>query len=261
MRAAALAMALAAALAPLPTRSAHPLSTVDAGTVGQGARELELSVRLHRQGGSPGETSAREAAEVAATLTLGLRDDLDLAVAAASTWSRVRQDGRTVSADGGPEDLRLELGWRFLEANGIALAVRPGLTLPSGEASRGRGTGRVGASVVLAATVTSGALALDLDAGYAHRDFSRGEDREANRAGLWRFSLAARARVLPRLQVVAEVAAGSAPERANRAWPATALAGVVASLSEGVDLDLGVETGVAGAGGDPAALFGVTWRW
>ena len=184
MRAIAFAMALAAALAPLPTRSAHPLSTVDAGTVGQGARELELSVRLHREGGSSGESSAREEkAEVAATLTLGLRDDLDLAVAAASTWSRVRQDGRTVSANVGPEDLRLELGWRFLEANGIALAVRPGLTLPSGEASRGRGTGRVGGSVVLAATVTTGALAFDLDAGYAHRDFSRGEDRDANRAG------------------------------------------------------------------------------
>jgi hypothetical protein len=156
---------LAAALAtPAGALAAHPLVSDDAGTLGRGAAQLELAAEVGRdRRASPDGAEREDARQTAATLTLGVRTDLDVVLGVASTWSRVRVNGAVVSSESGVADLAVQAKWRVLEVGGSSLAAKPRLTIPH----HGRGAGRGSYSVALIASQVLGPVALDLNGGYA----------------------------------------------------------------------------------------------
>jgi hypothetical protein len=259
----ATALALASLAAPAPGRAAHPLENDDTGTLGAGRAQVELTTEAGQDRNRSVGTAAlghRGAAE--ATVTLGLRHDADLVVTLPTLW---RHEGPAAGAPAawvdGLGDIAIALKWRVLELAALSLAVKPGLTLPSGDVSHGLGTGRVCAGATLITSLQLDRLAFHLEAGLDHLEFARPADRRASRADLWHASLAAAAEVRPGLQLVANLGLAANEEAAQRTPPAFALCGVIWAMAQDVEMDLGLKVGLSEPETDLALLAGLTARF
>jgi len=247
---------------PAGARAAHPLVSDDAGTLGRGAAQLELAAEVGRDRRvSPDGAEREDAGQTAATLTLGVTTDLDVVLGVASTWSRVRVNGAVVSSESGAADLALQAKWRVLEVGGFSLAAKPGVTLPTGDPHRGLGAGRVSYSVALIASQVLGPVTFDLNGAYTRSELALAAARAESRPDLWHGSLAIRARVLPSVQLVGNVGAGTSPRRSTVTWSAFALGGVTCAVTDRLTLDVGVKAGLTAPDVDLVALGGVAWRF
>lgn len=242
--------------------AAHPLITDDTGTQGQGKFQLEVNGEYgHDRENLDGVETIENSAGLESVLSAGLTDTIDLVVAVPWAWSRVKEDGAVVSDDNGLSDVGLELKWRFLEYKGFSLAVKPGLTFPSGNENRGLGNGKLSYGASMIATQELDPVTLHLNLSYTHNEFKLDLDKESNRRDIWHASLAATFQVLEDLQLVANVGMESNGDRGSHTWPAFVLGGAIYSLTENLDIDLGVKGGLNKQEPDLAFLAGVAWRF
>jgi hypothetical protein len=258
-----LALAVAALSAPAVARGAHPLVTDDAGTLGRrGARQLELTSELSRvRTRAAGARVREDSGEGAVTVGVGLLERLDVAIGFATTWSQVTIDGERAEHVLGLGDVGLELKWQAFAAGGFALALKPGVTVPTGDAAKGLGTGRACYGLTAITSQELGPVALHANVGYHHDEYARADDRAASRANLWRLSAAATGEIASGLRLVGDVGAETNPDRASTTWPAYALGGFIYSPREDLDLDAGVKVGLTAPEPDLAGRMGVTWRF
>ncbi len=124
----------------------HPFITDDAGTQGKGNWQLELLAQrdhhVHAAGDGPVQLRGRSTL-FNPVLTYGLRDNLDVALGLNHLRHRDSENGvAATDSASGAADSTLELKWRFYDENGFSLALKPGLSLPTGDENRGLGTGR-----------------------------------------------------------------------------------------------------------------------
>jgi hypothetical protein len=256
-------LALATALTlPALAQAAHPLVTDDTGTQGKGRSQLEVTGELARdREHAAGVDVLERAGELAATLSIGVHDAVDLVVAAPQAWSRVRENGALVADASGMGDLSVELKARVLERGGFSVAVKPALALPTGSPMAGLGNGRLSYGATVIASQALGRFALHANAAWAHADYELEADRAANHRDVFHGSLAATAAVLPRVVLAANVGVETNPDRASDTALAFAVAGAVWSVTDAVDVDLGVRAGLSAPEADLAALGGVAFRF
>ena len=257
-----LAWLAALLLAPCSAMGAHPLITDDTGTQGRLRYQVEVNGAVGRDTArAAGVERQEDLAETCFAFTIGLLDGLDAVVGVPWAWSSVRAGGALESSGNGVGDVRLELKWRFLERAGFSLAVKPGLTLPTGDEGRGFGNGRVSYALTLIATQELGPVTLHVNGGYSRSEYARAEDRAANRSDVWCASAAATVGVVKGLRLAANLGVESSGDRASATWPAFALAGIIWSVAPNLDLDAGVKAGLTGPETDLTGLFGMAWRF
>jgi hypothetical protein len=239
--------------------AAHPLVGDDTGTHGLGKYQLEVNGEAgfdrQKQGGVETKTASQQ---VATIVSAGLDETVDLVVGIPWQWTRVKQDGSLVAQDNGAGDASLEVKWRFYEQPGFSLAVKPGLLLPTGDAARGFGTGRIGGSIFLIATRELAPVTLHLNAGYVRNEFRRDEDRQANRNDIMRASLSTLTEVVKNLQLAAEIGLESNSDRTSRTWPAFILGGLIYSVRDNIELDFGIKHGLNEPATDLSLLAGLS---
>ena len=232
--------------------AAHPLITDDAGTQGKGKFQLEVNGEYSRNN----EDGATENAAGAATLlSYGLADDRDVVLGVPYQHIRTNDSG-TATVEGGVSDVSLELKWRFYQEDGLAFALKPGITLPTGDDEKGMGAGKVAYSLFFIATRELNPWAFSLNLGYR-----RNENTADERVDIWHASLASEAEVVKNLKAVANIGIESSPDRTSSAPPAFILGGVIYALSENVDVDFGVKSGLHTSEVDYAILAGTTLRF
>ena len=212
--------------------------------------ELASEVGSHRQWQGSAELK-ESTGEVAAVLSLGLLESVDLVLGAPFAWSRASQGGAVVSDEKGFGEATVELKWRFFEHEGFSLAVKPGLTF-GGDVSFG---------AAFIATQVVGPFSFHANGAYTRNEFKLRADREANRSDIWHGSIAAAAEVLNGLQAVANVGVETNSDRGSGTWPAFALGGVIYALTEKLDVDLGVKAGLNSAEPELTAMAGMAWRF
>lgn len=242
--------------------AAHPLITDDAGTQGMGKYSLEINAALSRDKENLGGVSTREdGAEAAASLSAGIGDSVDIVVASPWVWSRVREDGAVTSEENGIGDLSLQLKWRFFDREGLSLAVKPVITLPTGDENRGLGNGKTSYGIGLILTRQFEPFALHVNGAYTRNEFRLDADKKINRSDIWNASVAAAGQVSKSLQLVADLGVESNGYRGSHTSPAYILGGAIYSLREDLDLDFGVKRGLNGPEADMTWLAGVTLRF
>jgi hypothetical protein len=259
--AAAARLVLAVAL-PCAALAAHPLVTDDTATQGAGRVQLELdglAARAHEAHGGP--AAVEESTEGALIATLGLHDAVDVAVALPLAATRMTVGGARQGATAGLGDLGLELKWRVVEAGGFSLAVKPGLTLPTGDPARGLGTGQPCGALLLAATQQAGSLTLHLNVGYGLDHYALAEERLEHVRDIWLVSLAAQRDLWPGLTLVGDLGVTSGDERASRVPGVFGLGGLILAVDPGMDLDVGLKAGWKGGDRTLALLAGLAARF
>ncbi len=242
--------------------AAHPLITDDTGTQGKGNFQLEMNGEVSRDREVFEGVEAREkGAELAAAFSVGLLDNIDLVIGAPWVWNRLKEDGVLTGDENGIGDLSLELKWRFFQHKGFSLALKPALTLPSGNENRGLGNGRASYGMTMIASQEFEPFTFHANASYTQNKFKLDADKDSNRRDIWHTSVAATCEVVKDLQLVANVGMESNGDRGSGTWPAFIVGGAIYSVTENLDLDLGIKGGLNSPEADISYLAGLAYRF
>jgi len=233
--------------------AAHPLITDDAGTQGTGKSQIEINYEFDNEDTDGVEESLHD---ISTVISYGIIDTLDLVVALPYQSITTKEEG-VKSAEAGISDMTFELKWRFFEREGLSLALKPGLSISTGDDERGLGAGKMGGSFHFIATQEIEPWAFHFDAGYGRNDTTVEEEE----TDIWHVSLAAEIQACKWLKVVANVGAERNPDPEDDTPAAFILGGFIFPLTENLDLDIGVKTGLTEPESDYALLAGVTIRF
>jgi hypothetical protein len=232
--------------------AAHPLITDDAGTQGKGKFQLELGGEHSRsnEDGVKGNTT-----QITPVLTYGIVDNIDVVLGIPYQSYRMKDADDRFSGDGF-SDASLDLKWRFFEKDGWGFALKPGITLPTGDADKGLGTGRVTYHFFFITTKEIKPWAFHANLGYM-----RNENSAQERKNLWHASLAAEVEVVKDLRAVANIGIQRNPDMDDTQHPAFILGGLIYSISEHLDIDVGIKGGLNRAEDDITYLAGLTFKF
>lgn len=222
---------------PLAVFAAHPLITEDTGTQGEGGWQLEITADQMRDGES-------RATQSAAVLSYGFVEKADVQV------------GLPYSRHQGKRDLSIDLKWRFHENGPLSLALKPGITLPTGAEERGLGAGRSTWQSLLILSYEPGALSFHTHAGYQRKRNTLGE-----RTSLTHISGAIMYQALDGLKLIIDLSRSTNPDPAAHGSHYYSVLGAIYSIRKDLDLDAGVKHGRGEGATDRAFLFGTTLRW
>jgi hypothetical protein len=227
--------------------AAHPLITEDTGTQGKGRWQLEVNTEQSREAS---EGTTVRAYQPAATLSYGAADNVDLQITGA--YLRQKSDGLVVS---GKLDTALDLKWRFLERGPLSLALKPGITLPTGRDDQGFGTGYAnwGSLLILSYELEQWAF-------HSHVGYQRNRNTLGARSSLKHISAALWFKPAEKLTLAMDLSRDTDPDAASNEAIRQAVAGIIYSVTPDFDLDAGYRRG-SSAATDRAVLFGATLRW
>ena len=150
-------------------------------------------------------------------------------------------------------DATLQVKWKFFEKNGLSFALKPGIDFPTGNDDRGLGTGKIGGSLFLIASREMGPWAFHDNLGYM-----RNENNCDDRKDIWHASFAATWEVIKDLKLVANVGIERDRDDEANEDPAFIIGGIIYSVNEHFDVDLGVKGGLTRSETNISALAGVT---
>ena len=247
--------------------AAHPLITDDTGTQGKGKFQLEVNSEFsyekeqqYSADEDKWETKKETGGELATILSYGIIDNLDVVLGFPYQWKKTRIDG-VVTTDpteqgDGISDLSLEAKWRFYEADGLSFAVKPGLTLPTGDDEKGLGSGKAAYHLFFITTKEIKPWAFHLNLGY-----NRNENKIDERRDIWHASLASTVEVIKDIKLVANIGAERNPDKSSNTHPAFIIGGLIYSISENFDIDFGIKGGLNKPETDYSVLAGITWRF
>ncbi|WP_459939673.1 transporter [Desulfonatronum parangueonense] len=227
--------------------ASHPLITDDAGTYGKGVANVEfnLEYELDKSGGA-----TMRMTELATTFSYGFTDVVDVEFTIPYQYLSVK-DTEGTTRDDGPSDFVLEVKWRLFEEEGLAFAVKPRVTLPTGDENRGLGSGRATYSMFLIGTKEIEPLSFHANLGYL-----RNENKIDERTDLWHASFAAEFQILDQLALVANIGMDRNPDHGSNMPPAFLLGGLIYNLTERRVMSFGVKLGLNEAAPNYAVLTG-----
>lgn len=248
--------------------AAHPLITDDTGTQGAGKFQLEINSeavydkeREFNEDAGTDITTTETGREVAAAVSYGILDNLDVVLGLPYQWNKIKEDGEIISDEDGISDMSLEVKWRFYEEDGLGLAIKPGLSLPTGDEDNGLGNGRVSYGLTFITTKEAGPWAFHLNLAVAHNEYKLQDDKDANRKDIWHASLASEVEAAKDLKLVANIGMEKNPDKESNIDPAFVLGGVIYSVTENLDIDFGVKFGLNKPETDRTLLAGMAIRF
>lgn len=241
----------------VPCNAAHPLITDDTGTQGRGRGQLEINFEFDFDKESEeGITVKEKVTEIGGIISIGMADNADIVLGVPYQWIRLEEDGMEVSRENGLSDMSFELKWRFFEKEGIGLAVKPGITFPTGDDKKGLGTGKATYSLYFISTMETGPWTFHTNLGYIGN-----ENRVDERTHLWHASFATEFQVINDLKLVANIGIERNPDEASETDPTFILGGIIYSILENLDIDLGVKGALNHSEVDYAVMAGIALRF
>jgi hypothetical protein len=242
---------------PLSAWASHPLITDDSGTQRAGKSQLEINGQHDFDKQTIAGVQVKKSVnELAAVLSYGIADDVDLVVGMPYRWNRTRENGVTAFSGSGIGDVAFEAKWRFYEKSALSLALKPGISLPTGDEKKGFGPGKTGYSLFFIASQEVKPWAFHANFGYMRNGNELEEEKN-----LWHLSAAGTYVITGNLTAVANVGMERNPDTTAHQEPAFLLGGIIYSVNENVDLDAGVKFGMNHAETDRSFLAGVAFRF
>lgn len=232
-----------------PAIAGHPLITEDTGT--QGHRKWQIELTLDRSRSS----AIRERSDSsAAVLSYGAGKSTDVILTV--PYERTRTEGEIHELTDGLGDIEIAAKSRFFEFGQTSLAVRPGISFPTGDDRDGLGSGRIVPSVFVVLSHEPAAWGFHLHLGY-----TANHNVHSERRNLYHASIAVTYRSSPTWMWVADISAETNPDSSADKDLRSAVLGAIWSVRPDLDIDAGYRKGLSGATHDGAWLFGLTYRF
>jgi hypothetical protein len=238
--------------------AAHPLITDDALTVGEGKAQLEVTGEY---GYDENEGVTVRAIDIEATVTYGLLNNLDIVCGIPMHHIKTKIDATPFDSGGkttedGLGDISLEAKWKFFEGRPLSFALKPCLTVPTGDHEKGMGAGKVTYGAYFISTGEFNPWAVHFNLGYTENRSKLDE-----RKGIWHASIAGEFAMDERLKLVANIGSEKNTDKASSINPAFALGGLIYTVQKNLDVDCGVKIGLNTPETDIATLAGITWHF
>lgn len=244
-------------LLPFAAHSARPLISDDTGTLGKGTYQIEMGFDVSDQRQDYDDVVTKEKkTSINTTFSYGILDNLDIILGVPYEKKKVDEDDVTTYDEKGFTDLTLEAKWRFFEKGGFSFALRPGLSLPTGNDGKGLGNGRMTGWMIFIATKELEPFAFHLNVGYR-----RNENKSDERKDIWGADLAGEVRVHKSLKLVSNVGIVTNRDRHSATDPSFVLGGLVYTVRENFDIDLGYKRGLNKAEAENTYIAGFTWKF
>ena len=248
--------------------AAHPFITDDAGTQGAGNWQLELMAQRDDHGHAAADGPVQLRGRLTLfnpVLTYGLRDNLDIALGLNYLRHRDSDIGFATDSANGMADSSLELKWRFYDENGFTMALKPGVSLPTGDEIKGLGSGKSSWGVNFIGGYEAKPWSFMGNVAYFRTRFKLPQDVADNRSNLWRISAGAAYSMSEQLRFTGELGVRTNEARNDPFLPGRnaqfAMLGAIYSPTEKIDLDIGLRKGLNQAEADTVLLIGATFRW
>ena len=243
-------LAVAALAVLLPQNAvwaAHPFLTEDPGTQGKGRSELELGFAA-----ATGDPSINGRGTLfAPQVSFGVADNVDLIVQ--GFWQT--QTPANAGTVRGVNNTVLDIKWQIADNGSLAWGVRGGLELPTGDEAKGLGGGQVSAHILGIAGWKNDAVQVLLNAGYARLR------QPGVRPNFGFFSVAVTGTDVGAVRTFIEAATFSNTDPALSRWPAVARTGVIYSVNDTLDVDVGFQARLNPSATRAVWLAGATLRW
>lgn len=233
--------------------AAHPLITEDTGTQGRGNFQIELTTEhAYEEEDGARETTVR----TNAVLSYGFLENADvlLTLPHRRVTSEAADGSRTVNE--GTADVGLDVKWRFYENGNVSFALKPGLTLPTGDETKNLGTGRSTRSLYLVTSYDAAPWEAHLHLGHIWNRNALGQ-HESQR----HISVAAGRKLGGNLKLVADYGTDTPTSQASSLNTEFFILGAVWSVRKGLDLDFGAKWGLTPPETDFTWLAGVAFRF
>lgn len=232
--------------------AAHPLVTDDTGTQGQGNFQLEATVEYGHDKDARLTTRTTEAAT---TLSYGILESWDIVFGVPYQFIQTKGENSTSKVDG-ISDVSMKIKWRFYNLDGLSFALKPGMTFPTGNHSKGLGGGQFSYDLFFIATLEIKPWAFYYNVGYF-----RYANKLDERRNLWFASIASTVKVAEGLNLAVNIGAERNSDRKANIDPAFILGGLIYSLSKNLDIDIGVKKAITSPEIDYSILSGVTLKF
>lgn len=232
--------------------AAIPFITEDTGTQGKGKFQIEL---IGEYGSDSEHIITAKTTDLSATLTYGAIDPVDIILSIPYQAWRTDGSGSTAKGDG-IGDIAIEAKWRFIEQEGLSLALKPGFTVPTGDEQKDLGAGRATYHLYFIATEEISPWSINVNLGYI-----RNENATDERKDIWHASIDALYDLTKELKLGLDIGVGRNPDSSSKTPPAYILGGLIWALRENLDIGLGLKGGFTKPETDISVRGGITWRF
>lgn len=222
----------------------HPMFTEDTQVLGKDRMQVELH-------GLRAKDGAARRDEGSVTLSRGVHDKADLQLDV--PYLRQRADDASVSGIG---DTTVSAKWRVYEAGAFSALVRPDVIAPTGDDSKGLGTGRWRWALNGIAAWEIGPVELIGHVGYLDNRNTLGERRALRHA-----SLALLWTPVHSLTLLVDYARDTNRDPADDRASREVVYGLMYAWSKDVDLGIGLQRGLSEPADDRALRAGLKIRW
>jgi hypothetical protein len=239
---------------PSTSFAARPFVTDDAGTVGKGKFQVELGVETFSWKDREDDVRIEETGtETSGVFTYGVFDNVDIVAGFPYDWGKVKENSVTVFDANGLSNISLEAKWRLFEKDGFGLALKPGITLPTGDYKKGFGTGLGTLGITFIASKELGPFGFHFNAGY-----TRNENKVDERKDLWSASLLATYEIMKGLNIGSNIGFERNADPTVKTAPAFALVGLNYAINYHITLDAGYKFGLNRQEVDYGMIAGIT---
>lgn len=234
--------------------AARPFLADDAETSkpGKGLLEVKGAFIADKQG-IDGITVERSANEFEGKLAVGVVNNLEAALivgGVANERTTVASFFTITDNSDGFKDLAIELKYKAIDNNGLKVAIKPTIIVPTGTASKGFSDGRLGYGGTLIASKNIGHLTLLANASYLYHDYRDIVMKDEKRAEIWSGAIGAEMEVCHNVKLVADASINNNTEKSNDIVPNQE---VQSYLLVGAEYEIGHHFALFGAG-----KFGLT---
>jgi Putative MetA-pathway of phenol degradation len=229
--------------------AAYPLITDDTSTQGQGKYQLDLTAERDRDDSDGTRT---ETLNTAATLSYGIREDTDLVLGMPQQHVNTETGSNSVT-ESGRGDVTLNLKWRFFEKSDLSFALKPGITIPTGDEAEGLGTGKTGYDLHFLTSIGLESWGVNLDLGYT---LNRNVTDE--RQNLWHISFDVWRNLSEEFLLGLDAGMDTNTDKTSGTYPAFVILGLNYSPRKNIDLDIGIKKGITAPEIDNTLLVGIT---
>lgn len=224
--------------------AAHPLVSDDTGTQGSGGYQIEVNTDWLRDAGVKTRTAT-------ATLTKGMTETLDVYL----------DTPYALSHPTGLNDIALGFKWRFFESDGLSLGLKPEISLPSGDQEKQLGDGRSGTAITFLTQYESGPWTWLFNVGSEMHRYSAASSQDENRRYIHKASVGLTYQFKDDWLWVVDTGIQSHATKSEKKDPRFALLGVIYSLSDDAELDVGYKKSLNSTEVDRQWGLGLTYRF
>ncbi|MCX8070233.1 MAG: transporter [Thermodesulfovibrionales bacterium] len=223
------------------TAFAGPLITDDTGTLGKGKFQFELKGEYSKDKTDENGVNLKfKSSTIQTDITYGVVDTIDLVFGFPYNQYELKENERVVSKESGVSDLSIDLKWRFYETkDNWSFALKPSLTLPTGKAEKGLGTGKPSYALTFITTKSIEPLLFHFNLAYAYVDYKLQENKDSLRKSIFKASTAMEYYFISNLKAVAEVGIYTNSEKGSNNHPAFVTGGIVYLPKDNIELSVG----------------------